>query len=77
MLRPPETLTDTFRQCLISQTSGGLGQCLGIGAIQRLQTLDSNPEFDLVDGVTLIRNGQEYRDLPAYNFGDSDPSSLR
>nr|CAI5869980.1 unnamed protein product [Callosobruchus analis] len=77
MVRPPEAFADTFRQCLVSQSTGGLGQCLGIGAIKRLQRLDSSPEFDLIDGVTLIKNGQEYRDLPAYNFGGSDPSSLR
>ncbi|CAH2013989.1 unnamed protein product [Acanthoscelides obtectus] len=76
MLRPPETLTDTFRQCLISQPLG-LGRCVGVGAIQRLQALDSSPEFDLIDGITLSRDGQEFRDLPVYNFAERDPASFR
>ncbi|ERL86312.1 hypothetical protein D910_03720 [Dendroctonus ponderosae] len=50
-------LGETFRQCLISyQAQNGLGRCFGVGAISRLQALDSNPEFDFVDGLTLSRD---------------------
>nr|XP_023020862.1 uncharacterized protein LOC111509367 [Leptinotarsa decemlineata] len=69
------SIGDTFRQCLISQAPGNLGHCLGVGAITQLQSLDSSPEFDLVDGLTLTRDAQEYRDV--HNFAEGDPSSLR
>ncbi|XP_030768094.1 uncharacterized protein LOC115891693 [Sitophilus oryzae] len=72
------TLSDTFKQCLISyQPSSDLGKCVGLTAISRLQTIDSNPEFDLVDGLTFSRDAtQEYRD-GTYNYADQDPSDLR
>ncbi|CAG9817466.1 unnamed protein product [Phaedon cochleariae] len=75
VVHPLESIGETLRQCLVSQVGGGLGQCLGVGAISKLQSLDADPEFDLVDGVTLTRDGQEYRE--AHNFADADPSSFR
>ncbi|CAH0555723.1 unnamed protein product [Brassicogethes aeneus] len=68
-------LGGTFRDCLVSQPQS-LGQCMAVGAISRLQDLDANPEFDLVDGVTLVKdNTQEYRE--DYNFAGTDTSSFR
>lgn len=71
-------LGETFRQCLISyQVQNGLGRCFGVGAITRLQALDSNPEFDFVDGLTLSRDMTlEYRDN-SYNYAEQDPSDFR
>ncbi|CAG9860650.1 unnamed protein product [Phyllotreta striolata] len=69
------SIDDTFRQCLLSQMPANLGHCLGVGAIDRLQSLDNSPEFELVDGLMLTRDVQEFRD--AYNFQDRDPSNLR
>ncbi|RZB40380.1 hypothetical protein BDFB_003543 [Asbolus verrucosus] len=69
------SIEDSFRQCLITQPSVTLGHCLGVGAISKLQSLDSHQEFDLIDGVTLSRGQQEYRE--AYNFADTDPADFR
>lgn len=70
------SIEDSFRQCLISQPSVTLGHCLGVGAISRLQSLDSHQEFNLIDGFTLSRDGQEYREA-SYNFAERDPSDFR
>lgn len=66
---------DSFKQCLVSQPVGSLGYCIGVGAISKLQSWDNNPEFDLVDGLTLSRDEQQYRE--GYNFMDSNPNDLR
>ncbi|XP_057652266.1 uncharacterized protein LOC130891493 [Diorhabda carinulata] len=69
-------IVDSFRQCLISQTPGNLGHCLGVEAVTKLQSLDNSPEFDLVDGLTLSRDArQEFRD--GYNFQEEDPTNFR
>ncbi|KAL3268025.1 hypothetical protein HHI36_007158 [Cryptolaemus montrouzieri] len=76
MVNPP-SVEHTFRQCLISTSvaTGGVGHCLGMGLINKLQSWDSEPEFDLVDGVTLTKDPKEYRE--SFSFSDSDPSSFR
>lgn len=72
---PNSSLEDTFRYCLLSQSQSTLGHCFGVGAMNKLQSLENSPEFDLVDGVTLTRDAREFRE--AYNFADGDPSSFR
>lgn len=69
---------DTFKQCIAAQQpENDLKRCVGFGAITRLQSLDSSPAFDLLDGLTLSREiTQEYRE-GAYNFADLDPSNFR
>ncbi|XP_045475006.1 uncharacterized protein LOC123680927 [Harmonia axyridis] len=76
-LVPQPSVEETFRQCLLATPvgSGSMGQCLGVGVLGRLQSLDNEPEFDLVDGVTLTKDPKDYRE--AYSLADSDPSSLR
>lgn len=74
MVNPPG-LGEEFRQCALTQPQT-LGTCIGVGAISRLQYLDNNPEFELVDGVTLMRNNdQEYRE--EFSAPAADPSSFR
>ncbi|XP_044271479.1 uncharacterized protein LOC123015670 [Tribolium madens] len=68
------SIEESFKQCLVSQPSVSLGHCFGVGAISKLRSLDSDQEFDLIDGVTLSRN-QEYRET--YNFADRDPGDFR
>lgn len=72
------SLEDTFKQCLVSyQPQNDLRRCFGVSTISRLQSLDANPEFDLVDGLTLSRDStQEFRES-SYNYGDRDPSEFR
>ncbi|XP_044755176.1 uncharacterized protein LOC123314122 [Coccinella septempunctata] len=67
----------TFRQCILSTPAGAgsMGQCLGMGVLSKLQNWDNEPEFDLVDGVTLTRDPKEFRE--AHSFADTDPSSFR
>lgn len=72
---PNSSLEETFRYCLLSQSRGTLGHCFGVGAMNKLQSLDNSPEFDLVDGVTLTKDAREFRE--AYNFAEGDPTSLR
>lgn len=72
---PNSSLEETFRYCLLSQSRNALGHCFGVGAMNKLQSLDNSPEFDLVDGVTLTKDAREFRE--AYNFAEGDPSSLR
>ena len=69
------SVEESFRQCLLTQPSVTLGYCFGVGAISKLRSLDSDPEFDLIDGVTLSRSQQEYRE--AYNFDERDPADFR
>ncbi|XP_060529376.1 uncharacterized protein LOC132703877 [Cylas formicarius] len=70
------SLQESFKQCLVSQPQSTIGYCFGMGAINRLQTWDSNPEFDVIDGVTLTKDlTQEFRDV--YNYADQDPSNFR
>ncbi|XP_050304678.1 uncharacterized protein LOC126742150 [Anthonomus grandis grandis] len=74
------SIEETFKQCLISyQPSNNLQRCLGVGAITKLQSLDSSPEFDLIDGLTISRStaaSQEFRE-EVYNYADQDPSDFR
>lgn len=72
---PNTSLEDAFRYCLISQSQSTLGQCFGVGVINKLQSFENSPEFDLVDGVTLTRDAREFRE--EYRFDDGDPTSLR
>lgn len=72
---PNNSLEDTFRYCLLSQAKGTLGHCFGVGAINKLQSLENSPEFDLVDGVTLTRDAREFREV--YNFAEGDPTNFR
>lgn len=73
MVQQP-SISDTFKQCLISQPTGSLTQCIGMTAISKLQSVDNQPEFDVVDGFTLVKdNNQEYRDAPSYG----DPTDFR
>ncbi|KAK5644798.1 hypothetical protein RI129_006098 [Pyrocoelia pectoralis] len=67
-------LLDSFNQCLIS-TPTSFGYCLGIGALSKLQSIDNNPEFDVVDGVTFAKDEQEVRENS--NFLNRDPGDLR
>ncbi|KAJ3626079.1 hypothetical protein MTP99_016603 [Tenebrio molitor] len=69
------SVEESFRQCLIAQPSATFGHCFGVGAISKLQSLDVDHEFDLIDGVTLSRSQQEYRE--AYNFAERDPADFR
>lgn len=71
---PHVSVEETFRTCLITQPS--LNHCIGVGALSKLQSLDSDPQFDLIDGLTLTRNEQEYR-LQDFNFAERDPSDFR
>lgn len=75
---PSPGFEDTFKQCIAAQQpDNDLKRCVGFGAISRLQSLDSSPAFDLLDGLTLSRDiTQEYRE-GAYNFADLDPSDFR
>ena len=75
MVKRQSTIEDTFRQCLITRPQVTMGYCMGVGAISKLQSLDSDPEFDIVDGVTLTRDSQQLRE--AYNFVDRDPSDFK
>ncbi|XP_066145936.1 uncharacterized protein Osi10a [Euwallacea fornicatus] len=69
---------DTFKQCIVGhKPQNDFKKCFGFGAISRLQVLDSNPQFDIIDGLTMSRDmSQEYRE-GAYNFADQDPSDFR
>ncbi|KAF5290245.1 hypothetical protein FQA39_LY14799 [Lamprigera yunnana] len=67
------TLLDSFNKCLIS-TPSSLGYCLGIGTLSQLQSIDSNPEFDIADGVTFARDEQVREN---HNFLDRDPVDFR
>ncbi|XP_031349245.1 uncharacterized protein LOC116175309 [Photinus pyralis] len=67
-------LLDSFNQCLIS-TPTSFGYCLGIGALSKLQSIDNNPEYDVVDGVTFAKDEQEVRE--SYNFLNRDPGDFR
>lgn len=66
---------DPFRQCLMSDSQASLGYCLGVGAINKLQSFDADPEFDIVDGVTFARDEKQFRE--AYSFVDRDPGDFR
>lgn len=67
---------ESFKDCLIAKPSEGLGYCLGVGTLNKLQTLENDPDFGLVDGVRLYKDEQQYRE--SYNFvATSDPRSLR
>lgn len=69
------TTEDPFRQCLLSNTHGTLGYCLAVGAMSKLQRLDADPEFDVMDGVTFERDEKEYRE--GFNFIEGDPADFR
>lgn len=69
------SLEESFRQCLVSRPANGFGYCMGVGAITKLQNMDGDPEFDLVDGITLTRDQQQFREV--HNFADTDPSDFR
>ncbi|KAK4875563.1 hypothetical protein RN001_011985 [Aquatica leii] len=68
------TLVDSFNQCLI-ETPTSLGYCLGVGALSKLQSIDNDPEYDFVDGVTFARDEQQVREN--YNFLDRNPADFR
>lgn len=59
----------SFEQCLITKTS--LGYCVGVTALNKLQSIDNDPVFDIVDGVSFIRD--EQRPRTASNFLERDP----
>lgn len=65
---------ETFKQCLIS-TPISFGHCLGVGALSKLQSIDNNPEFNVVDGVSFTKDEQQVRE--SYNFMDRDPGDFR
>lgn len=67
---------DPFKQCLISTPGTSLGYCLGVGAISTLRSLDADPEFDIVDGVTFAKDEQQ-QPREGYNFVDRDPGDYR
>lgn len=67
---------DPFRQCLISTPGTSFSYCLGVGAISKLRSLDADPEFDIVDGVTFARDEQQ-QPREGYNFVDRDPGDFR
>lgn len=71
----PPSAGDSFKQCLITMPSGSFGYCLGVGAISKLRNWDDSPEFDIVDGLTLSRDGKQYRE--EYNYVERDPNDLR
>ncbi|XP_065173439.1 uncharacterized protein Osi10a [Atheta coriaria] len=63
---------NAFKECLVSQSSGSLGYCIGYGALAKLRSFDTSPEFDLVDGLTFTRDEKMYRD--GYSVvSESDP----
>lgn len=67
---------NAFKECLVSQSSGSLGYCIGYGALAKLRSFDTSPEFDLVDGLTFTRDEKMYRD--GYSVvSESDPGDFR
>lgn len=70
-----DSAKESFKDCLIAKPTESLGYCLGVGALTELQILENDPEFSVVDGVTLFKDEQQYRD--AYNFVESDPGNWR
>lgn len=69
------TMEDPFRQCLLSNSHGTLGDCLAVGAMSRLQRFDAEPEFDLMDGVTFERDEKEFRE--GFHFIEGAPADFR
>lgn len=67
---------DPFRQCLLSNSHGSLGYCLGVGAMSKLERVDADAEFDMVDGLTFERDeNKELRE--GVNFIERDPADFR
>lgn len=64
----------SFEQCLVSQP-GALGTCLGVGALSKLQSIDDDPAYNVLDGITLLRN--EHLPRSAGSFLDRDPTNFR
>lgn len=64
----------SFEQCLVSKP-GSFGTCLGVGALSQLQSIDEDPAYSVVDGITLLRDEQLPRNFG--NFLERDPTNFR
>lgn len=64
----------SFEQCLLSKPNS-FGTCLGIGALSKLQSIDDDPAYNIVDGVIFLRDEHQPRD--AGYFLEQDPSNFR
>lgn len=64
----------SFEQCLLSQPSS-FATCFGVGALSQLQSIDNDPAYDIVDGVTFYRDEQQPRDTSI--FLERDPGNFR
>lgn len=59
----------SFDQCIVSKSA--LGYCVGASALNKLQSIDNDPAYDVVDGLSFIRDEQRPRTLN--NFLERDP----
>lgn len=72
---PPEE--SPFAYCLRTGQAGSVMACAGLAALNKLQSIQNDPSFNLVDGVTLLKDEHLTRGIDGNPFAGRDPSDFR